>query len=454
MKDTLFICLIGVFIFFGCESVENWKIETDSIAPGPVTNETYEGIPGGAIITYDVPTDSDLLGVKAIYSNDKDELCEVFSSAHRDTIILAGFGDTEVRMVELVAVDEGLNESAAKQISITPDTPPAILVQESLNVSPAFGGLYVNWINPIGSAVGIELWKKNELNELEYVETHYTDDEGENGYSFRGQEALETEFMLLVRDRWDNYSDSVNKVLTPLFEEEIVGKDVFERWGYDDKSCVYRGEIPTVAQSSKGFFRLWDGVTISRNDYFHTGDAGNQLGFYSEDYYGTADVVGPIYFTIDMKEEKYLSRMKMWMRSRNSWEDYSYDGHRYYRQGALKYYEIWGTNNPRAINEIGDGSREANLAYWTEWEEVGGTDEWKNDWVKLGEEAALPPSGAINGDFITVDDKKYADEGFETEFDPAALDQKYRYLRIVVKETWGGIGRKIFIGEFRVWGQN
>jgi len=65
----------------------------------------------------------------------------------------------------------------------------------------------------------------------------------------------------------------------------------------------------------------------------------------------------------------------------------------------------------------------------------------------------LPPSGARISAELTVDDILYADEGFDTLFYPWTTDKKYRYVRVVVNETWGGIGTKLFISEMRLWGE-
>ena len=59
--------------------------------------------------------------------------------------------------------------------------------------------------------------------------------------------------------------------------------------------------------------------------------------------------------------------------------------------------------------------------YWTE--------EWKKDWVQVGDFLTLKPSG--EGD-VTNEDAEYASKGFEFS---APLDlKKVRYLRFVVKE--------------------
>jgi len=444
------LALIGLI---SCDNPENWYAETDSIAPGIVTNAISTGTPGGAMILYDIPDDSDLLGVKAVYEGKDGNQKEVFSSAFKDTIEIVGFGDTIKRNVNLFAVDKSMNESEPVALSFIPKEPSIVYIEKSFVCKAVFGGVYLSWKNPTKDNIAIELWKKNSMGVSEYVETRYSD-EADGKYSFRGLDAVKTEFTFKVRDRWGNYSDQKVVSLTPFFEQELVGKNIFERWGYDDQSCIYRGDNPTQAGSSSrySFSQLWDGITIEKNEYyFHTGDIGNRLSLYSENYKNKNDVVGPVYVTIDMKEPHYLSRMKMWMRGRDPGQGYLLPDHRYYQQGDIKNYEIWACKEPKTINEIGDKAK--NLAYWTSWNEVDGTDAWKKDWVKLGEMAALPPSGAKAVTQLTVNDIKFADEGFDTVFDPLVSDQMFRYVRIVVKDSWGGVGSKVTITELRFWGQ-
>ena len=103
MKKIAILILATLFFLWNCKEMPNLGDQKDSLAPGPILNPVVENIYGGAIITYSLPKDNDLLGVKAIYQlkNDGDVL-EMFSSAFRDTIKLKGFPDTDERNVKLM----------------------------------------------------------------------------------------------------------------------------------------------------------------------------------------------------------------------------------------------------------------------------------------------------------------------------------------------------------------
>src|SRR5690606_1245761 len=110
MKKIVYAILI-MFLFHKCDKIKDWSDPTDNIPPGMVTNPAVENMRGGAIITYKSPADTDLLGIKAVYSYDDkvNEKLEVFSSAYTNSIKLVGFPNTNERTVQLIAVDKSKN---------------------------------------------------------------------------------------------------------------------------------------------------------------------------------------------------------------------------------------------------------------------------------------------------------------------------------------------------------
>jgi hypothetical protein len=101
-------------------------------------------------------------------------------------------------------------------------------------------------------------------------------------------------------------------------------------------------------------------------------------------------------------------------------------------------FELWASNYVKTPEEIGDGSIEDNLKYWTAWPEIGGTDEWKNDWVKIADCVIKFPSGisAIDGDYtaLTAEDQAFFRAGFDFEIDPECAFMPFRYIRWVTEK--------------------
>ena len=130
----------------------------------------------------------------------------------------------------------------------------------------------------------------------------------------------------------------------------------------------------------------------------------------------------PICFTLDLGVDAKLSRFKLYHRDGTSW---------FYKHYNPKTFEVWATDTYK--EGMGD-------EYWTE--------EWKNDWVQVGDYVTLKPSGDGT---VTNEDAEYASKGFEYS---APVDlKKVRYLRFVVKSTWSGAAY-LHIAELTFWGND
>ena len=68
MKKIAIISLILASAFWGCKQEPIGQQALDGIAPGAVSKIVSTPIPGGAILTYQLPADEDLLYVKAIFN--------------------------------------------------------------------------------------------------------------------------------------------------------------------------------------------------------------------------------------------------------------------------------------------------------------------------------------------------------------------------------------------------
>jgi len=448
MKSKLLYTVLtaALFLLYQCEEVKDWHDPTDNIPPGIVTNVKVENTYGGAKITYTLPSDNDLLGVKAVYALDEKglELREAFSSAFRDTIVLEGYADTREYPVTLYTIDKSRNESAPVQVTIKPLTAPVNLIMESLKVNSTFGGIYMTWENPMRQAIAISIYRKNAEGEMALYDTYYSDAPSGRA-SFRGFEAVSQNFRFEMRDRWNNYAAPLDTLLTPLFETEIVGKDergvmIWKQWGWNgnvaDGSHLYRGDMNRLI-NGRTIDRAVDGVEMSGSAYWHCSN--NVLGDFVP---GESESnLFPYYFTIDMGRKASYSRFRWWMRDRTP----------LYSAELPLEFEVWGTNDPKPLNEIGDGSKEDNLKYWTGWPQVGGTDEWKNDWVKLADCYMRLPSGATNPNDLTNEDRDFIGAGFEYEIDPDKTDQPFQYIRFCVYSTNTGVPQ-FMISELKFWG--
>ena len=79
-SKILSILFISVVILFGCKDDEN----QDSTPPGILTIENITPTNGGGIISYQLPDDSDILFVRAEYSNSLGVEVYRVSSSHNN----------------------------------------------------------------------------------------------------------------------------------------------------------------------------------------------------------------------------------------------------------------------------------------------------------------------------------------------------------------------------------
>jgi hypothetical protein len=154
----------------------------------------------------------------------------------------------------------------------------------------------------------------------------------------------------------------------------------------------------------------------------------------------------PFYFTIDRGRAASYSRFKYWIRDRSPLMS----------APTADVFELWASNYVKAPSEVGDGSLEANLKYWTIWPQVDGTDEWKNDWVKIADCVVRLPSGAngIDGDYTvtTAEDLAAFNAGFNFEIDLEYTTQPFRYIRWVTRKCTTA-QNMMQIAELKFFGQ-
>lgn len=302
MNKNILALFILAIIAFACEEEPVGQQPLDAEAPGSISNVKVENTPGGAIITYDLPADEDLLYVKCVYSRTEDETNEAKSSMYSAELVIEGFGDTNEHQVTLIAVDRSRNESEPVTTTIKPLPPPVLTIGETLMLEADFGGVTANWENSDQAEIVVVLLKEDE-NE-EYIEekiAYTTLIEGK--MSLRGLDTIPGNFGVYVQDRWENKSEIVYATVTPLYETQF------------DPARFKELSLPGDFGSAWGWVmpRLWDGDI--------------NTGFHTEN--GTG--IWPHFFTFDMGQTGKISRVIKYQRR-------GYE----YTNGSLRNWEVWG----------------------------------------------------------------------------------------------------------------
>ncbi|MDO6738744.1 DUF5000 domain-containing lipoprotein [Wenyingzhuangia sp. 2_MG-2023] len=402
MKNRFIVMSLCSALLFSCqEDTVRSLVANDGKAPGLVENVMVENLAGSAKLTYNLPSDNDLLYVEAEFKRQSTgEVSRVRSSLFNNNLTVQGFGEEKEYEVSLFTVDQSENRSESVTTIINPEKAPYKYVAESLRAFADFGGIHIYWENPYESNVSIEISAINEFGVPEVVTVLYTS-EIKDDFAVRGFDTTERTFQIIVKDRYDNIAEAEMFTVSPLFEEYL------DKVNY--KAIVQPHDTP------EGFgwvlSRLYDGLL--NKGYLSLATWTDPLGGLPE--YEGQNV--PM-FTLDLGVKAKISRIK-WFQRQNSGNDYIY------ANGNPKNFDIWGSNklNP-------DGSLDG--------------------WVKIVENGEIiKPSGLPLGTF-TTEDLEAAALGHDATADASA--EPIRYIRWVNKLNWAGT-TFMHIMELEAYGQ-
>lgn len=378
MKKYYFLFTVFLGILFSCSKDERGQYPLDNTAPGEIKSPVVENIPGGAIISYVIPDDEDLLYVKAIYKLSNGTVMEQKASSYENKLKIEGMGRSGEQVIQLIAYDRSKNQSSAVEVMIHPLDAPIYDILNSISVRDDFGGINLTWENATEAEVVLMVFKTNQGNILTSAETFYTKAKLGKG-NLRGYPSEETIFAIALRDRWGNTTDTVRGTYFPKPEVQL-DRLQFRRWNPAGNT------IPYMDLASQGWIieKLWDNTTANPGYSFPL----------------TATLPGS--FTFDMGQTAKLSRFKLFHRNSEA---------QLYTGGNIKKFQVWGSEHPNVTADF-------------------------NTWVKVGDYTSFKPSGLPLGQ-STAEDVAYAavaGEDFNVDIDVPNV----RYLRFVIEETWGG----------------
>ncbi len=411
IKTIISFFFFAILLINGCKKETNKPIDNIQNATQPITNPVVTNIAGGAVITYTLPNDPNLLYVKAVYERSGKTVTSK-SSYFKSSITVEGLGDTTEQNVALFAVSRSEISSEPVNVKVSPLAPAIFDVLASLDIVESFGGMSIKFLNPATSSpspnnivIGILMWDTH-LNEWVDVDAYYTG--LENGvFSVRGLESVEKKFGFFVRDTWGNRTDTIEKTLTPIYEEELdVSKIKYAKGKFPVPQKV---PLPTTGDpvlepgnlSSWPFDKLFDGGI--GNSGFHTNER-NPV---------------PIWIPIDLGVTAQLSRYKIWQRMHDNNSTY------FYSHGNPHEWEIWGTNTPND----------------------------PESWVLLDHRIMTKPSGLPVGQ-VNNDDVEIARLGHEYEFPLGTPEVRYIAWKHI--DSWASIEGStgfLHMSEMKLWGQ-
>ncbi|MDR1091530.1 MAG: DUF4959 domain-containing protein [Prevotella sp.] len=392
MKTKISIFLIFLFILYSCgeDSILKPYGENDGVPPGAVTIESYEQIPGGAVLRYKAPKDEDLLYVKAEYTLDNGMKREMKSSVYSDSLKIEGFGDTEEKSVILTAVDRNENIGEPVEIKIIPGEQSLYKSFRTISSDATWGGVRFKIENKDKGNFIIDVMTQDTEGEWYVAHTEYTKSASIE-FAVRGFDTTPRDFKLSMRDQWDNKTDDYAINVSPLYEVEL-DRSKFRKY--------YLGNDTGVDEWGFSMERIWNGQNWW--GAFNMCHSANFSDF-------------PVWFTFDLGVMAKLSRFHYWQRLDDL----------IYQNGNVNKFELWGHSGSPSLDGNWDG------------------------WIKLIECEDFKPSGLPAG-INNSEDIDHAVKGLEFDFDVSL--SPVRYIRFKALSTFTS-AKTIHFQQIWFWGQ-
>ena len=392
ISKILSILFISLVILFGCKDDENG----DSTPPGSLSIEDITPTNGGGIISYLLPDDSDVLFVRAEYTNSLGVDVYRVSSSHNNYIEIDGLNQNTPVQVRLFVVDENENLSQPVEVEFTPLPSFIYLVQESISITPDLGGVKLEWENVAEKTVYVHLHIVSDDNEE--IRILSSNNSSENIF-VRGLESVEMTFLTKVEDFDGNITDLEEKAtLTPLFEEMI-----------DKSTWTLVNQLSVNGNAWEGeTTAFWDDVvdtaeTNSDNSYFI---------IWRDQNGGTLN--WPLDIVISLNKNVRVHRFKVWQRA--FWYGGPTGVPYYYQEENMRSFDLFASNN-------------------------------LTDWTLLGQFDIGDPSdenGNIPQDFIDA-----AANGHDFNLD--GVSDTFRYLKFSITSNYGS-DTYVHGSEITLWG--
>ncbi len=380
MKNTgcLLIALGGLaFLTLSCSEDDlnqHSPIEKGGPKPANVTGVKVENKSGAAVITYQLPDDPNLQYVLAEYETNKVQR-EAKTSRYNDTLYVDGFHKEGEYDITLYTVSKSEVKSDPLNVKVHPTTPAYRNVAGTIQLMDDFGGVNVLFDNPEQAKIALVVVTKDANGDLIPVESFYTQNQTGN-FSVRGYDTTPRTFGVYVKDRWNNYSDTLFQEITPMFETRL------------DKTKYRPYVLPLDQGPGWGWVmtNFWDN---NLGTGFHTLQGGEPR---------------PHRFTFDLGVTAKLSRFKLLQRT----------GDYLYMHGNPKEFVLYGSDV--APNPSGS------------WE----------GWTTLLHCHSIKPSGLPTGQ-NTEDDRLHAmgTDGLGEEFIFPLSAPPVRYIRMEIVKNWG-----------------
>ncbi|MDR1336753.1 MAG: DUF4959 domain-containing protein [Tannerella sp.] len=391
------VIVVPALLFAQCEEETNRPVDSDGSAPGQVTNVSEIPLSGGAELHYSLPYDVNLAYVEAEVTTPEGRQMNFKASSYISTITVLGLSTDRAQEVLLYSVGNSGARSEAIRFTMHPLEPPFRKVFRTLGLSETWSGVKLKYRNEPGVELAFLLGYIDDHGEFADYDGYYplkvsTD----SAFIYRGLPAVPRRYAVYIRDRWDNYSDTLYTDLTPWHEEEI-NKGNWRKYILDNDGPFY--PVGHQYYEISKMENLWDGAwSKSFSDPYMEQLPSSYLSFTLWDGDGAyVDNWDPKSMTFDIGDNFRISRVRV----NHYWQ---------YRFSAARRWEVWGCVDAPPQ----DGS-------WS----------WPG-WVKLADMEQIKPSG-LPGETYGEGDAEAWEAGTSADIEaPDAV----RYIRFRCLESW------------------
>lgn len=376
MKKIYFTIIASILFISSCDEKKMEPITSSLGKPGIPSEVKVEPIAGGAVISYSIPNNEDILGVKAVYQLADGKTREAMSSLFNDQIKIEGYIDKEEKSATLYAINRAMVLSDPVEINFTPLESAISKVSKSVRIIPDFGGAQYTWTNEDRASLTLEALTTDSTGIMTAMKILTT--ASANGiYNLRGYDTDPRWFGAILRDNFGNVTDTIfptntdgEKIrLSPMYEQKL----------------------------DKKLFRF---LYLNNDQSFnHFGANENDMIDDNPDSFGhSSNGSLPATTSIDLGVKAKLSRVVILQRNN----------------------EFYGWGNPRTFDIYGTNKEPDKSGNWDEWSHLRNCEIIKPSGLPLGDRSEEDIETAKNGHDFT----------FDLEQEPL------RYVRLKFTSIW------------------
>ena len=418
-------------IFFSCTEREDEF--TKASAPSQIINPAWIATNGGALISYTLPNDNNLLYVKAEYVNSLGNKVFRSSSQYSNQIDIDGFNDLDSHDINLISVGRNNKESAPVTITIVPDTSYIELIRKNMVVQKAVGGLNIKWHNPSQKTVYVYVNYDSEQDTIRLVERILASEVENFDYTIRGLDTISYKVDVIVEDLSGNKTVMDNKGKHIPDPEQKINKTTWNLM--TNLSCIgdkWEGKLSYFFDDIIDVIELGGRVDAGGNDsYFimHKDENGDPIQWIN----GSTELTKPLLIVIDMNKYAALSRIKFWQRA----FDFQDNGntangtYHYYKEDNLRSFLFMGLTEEEMV-----GMTKTRLA----------AKIWTDNWIHCDAGDPYNTEGVIPA-------AKYREAVDGHEFILPNFSRPFRYIVIGITKSFGS-ETQICGSEITLYGQD